>query len=283
VETLMRLVPDSERSAVTAGATRARADTAEWALARLGAPGPKLCANLATTLAAIAPALPAERLALLTRYCLWTFMLDDSLDDPARTMDVVRAAADQLAGGSGPVAATLAELLPLARPYDQAGLLPRIVEAVREDVAGGVEHAVLSRRVASGETPAPTAEDYLDLAARSISYRSVSLLLLLLLDQHDSLLAYFGRVSDALTLGCRAVRLANDLRSAARHRAEGTLDVLALRTRSGDPVTPELATRWLVHHADAHDALLAHIPGCGPALIRSLRISVGMYRTGQLR
>jgi hypothetical protein len=280
MDPLLELVPADERPVVTAAAGEIRAATQAWAASRLGASGPGLCARLAATVAAIAPSLPADRLALLTRYALWTFLLDDSLDDPSRTVaDIQRTSASvgQVLDGSapaGPVAEVLAELLPHIARFDRGGRIPG---AIRDDVAAGATHATLSRRVASGEEAAPCAEDYLALASRSIGYRTVGLLLLLLLGHRTA------AAGEPLTWAGRAVRLANDVRSAARHRAEGTLDVLSLRTRASVPVTRELALRWIAEAVDAHDRLAAVLPGTGPALVRSLRISVGMYGVTQLR
>jgi hypothetical protein len=50
--------------------------------------------TVALTVAAMAPWLATNRLALLLRYCLWTVRLDARLDDPdASLVDVRRAAA----------------------------------------------------------------------------------------------------------------------------------------------------------------------------------------------
>jgi hypothetical protein len=242
---------------------------------------------VALTVAAMAPWLPIDKLALLLRYCLWTVHLDARLDAPladgdagAGLDDVRRAASSVLAAldGTGDGEPELAAILAGLRAHDWAGdLLAGFTEALRDAVSAGVEHAELSRRVAGGQAP-PPAERYLALAARDVNYRSVAVALLLLtaapgVDPFD----------EAIGHACRAVRLANDLRTAGKDRDDGKLNVLALRTRGGSPVSSRDVERWIDQHVDAHSALLVRASGRGlpaqsRALANSLRMAVGLYR-----
>jgi hypothetical protein len=88
------------------------------------------------------------------------------------------------------------------------------------------------------------------------------------------------------------VRLANDLRSAARDRAAGTLNVLDLRTVDGRAVTPRLVAGEIGRRRRAHDGALRRVAdpltdpdlaGAARALTRSLRLALDLYRLTDLR
>ncbi|MGY0232999.1 terpene synthase family protein [Longispora urticae] len=301
---VLSLVPVGERPVVEADAARVAADNREWALARIGVSGPKLCDNLALTVAAIAPGLGVERLELLVRFSLWTFLFDNRMDDPAADVDALRAVEASVGRAlavSGPDRAlhgpdvpvrhdgdvlveTLADLVADLREHDRGGVvLPRLSAALRDDAAGSLAHALLSRRVAAGAEPRPTVPEYLEFASRSINYRSFALALLLLLGGRSA--DTLDRLGPALGAACRAIRLANDLRSVERHRREGTLNALLLADPGGAPVTREAVDARVDEQVRVHDGLVGELAdtGAGAALVNSLRVSVGMYRLGQLR
>ncbi|MEV6522885.1 terpene synthase family protein [Longispora sp. NPDC051575] len=291
---VLRLVPVKERVVVKADAARIAADNREWALARVGVSGPKLCDNLALTVAAIAPGLGVRRLEILVRFSLWTFMFDDRMDDPAADVDALRAVeasvdqalgvGDRAADGGDVLVGTLERLVADLREHDREGVaLPRLFDALRDDAAGSLAHALLSRRVAAGAEPLPTVPEYLEFASRSINYRSFALALLLLLGGRSA--DTLDRLGPALGSACRAIRLANDLRSVERHRREGTLNALLLADPGGAPVTREAVDARVDEQVRLHDGLVGELAdtGAGTALVNSLRISVGMYRLGQLR
>jgi hypothetical protein len=254
---------------------------------------------VALTVAAMAPWLPTDRLALLLRYCLWTVRLDARLDDPDASLDDVRrSAASVLAAldGTGHQEPDLVAILAGLHGHDRSGgRLAGFTDALRDAVAAGVEHAELSQRVADGQT-GPSAERYLDLASRDVNYRSVALALLLLVGPNqagpptaagqpadDGHLDASGHLDEAIGHACRAVRLANDLRTADQDRDDRKLNMLALRTRGGSPVTSQDVERWIDDHVDAHSALLVQASGQGlreqsRALANSLRMAVGLYR-----
>jgi hypothetical protein len=299
MDALLDLVPSAERSTVTANARHLARSNRAWALDRLGAAGPGLCDNLAVTVAAIAPALGPPDLEPLVRLCLWTFLIDDRLDDPgadpARLRAVgarVQAALDAPPAHTGdPVVDTLTEVFaPLAARCPGGALVGRLRDELRAATAAGVVHAVLSRRVARGRAEPPPAEEYLDLAGRHINYRSFAVALLIMLDgavlDGPVLDGAAGRepLDRALEAAGRAVRLANDLRSVERHRREGNLNVLLLRHSDGTPVTRRAVQEEIERYARRHDASAAALGRPhGPALVNSLRVSVGLYRLGQLR
>jgi hypothetical protein len=295
---LLQLVPEPDRIRAGVKAVQVGVDNTTWATERLGASGPKLCKNLAYAGAAIAPRLPRHKLALFNRFTLWTFVIDNMLDDPAAGPDDVRAtgnavrrslAAGSVDGNDNPAVRVLWELIPeLAAQHGEDALTP-FADALDDDIAGSIQHSLLSRSVTAGHEPAPTAEDYLPVAARSINYRAVAhVLLLLVLDDPRSWQAHLGTLNDALTAACRAIRLANDLRSVERHRKEGALNVLLLNTAEGAPAQRHDIEKQIEQHVHDHDSALAELPGgtssaAAAALINSLRVSVGVYRVGQLR
>jgi hypothetical protein len=279
---LLQLVPAAERPAAEAMAKQVAGDNNDWALGLLGGTGTMLCENLAYAVTAIAPALDRERLGVLTRFTLWTFRLDNLLDDPATPVAELVAIEARLAEAlrtreSSPADALAVTLLRLIDALDGD---PALLDSLLDDIAGTVAHATLSRRVAAGECAAPPAEEYLAVASRSINYRSVAVALLLL---EAPWAGDRGRLDEALTVGCRAIRLANDLRSVERHRREGALNVLLLRDRAGEPVTRGAVEDQIDRLIDRHDALLSGGTSSERALVNGLRVSVGVYRVGQLR
>jgi hypothetical protein len=273
MDAVLQLVPEAERAVAASSAEVVAAATAEWAAPLLGAAAPKLARNLAYTIAAIAPALGPDRLGVIARYSAWTFALDDRFDDPAREEAGIRALAADVSGDPllGPA---LAEALAGVDPYASPEAMAVIEAAVADDVAAGAEHALLSRAVFAGSEPAPSLEDYLDLAGRSIGYRTVALLVLAVAECWP---ADQNAVRDALVAGSRAVRLANDLRSAARHRAEGTLDVLLVATQKE-------ARAVMLASVREHNRIAATLPeAAASVLVNCLRVSVGLYQASDLR
>ncbi|MDQ1647347.1 MAG: hypothetical protein QOJ50_3531, partial [Cryptosporangiaceae bacterium] len=252
MDSVLQLVPEAERAAAAASAEGVAAEITEWASPLLGAAAPKLVRNLAYTIAAIAPGLPPDRQAVVARYSAWTFALDDRFDDPGREEAGIRALAEGVAADPvlGP---TLAEALAGVAPYASAEAMALIEATVADDVRAGAEHALLSRAVFAGSEPPPSLADYLDLAARSIGYRTIVLLLLALAECWPADAEQQDTVRDALTAGCLAVRLANDQRSAARHRAEGTLDVLLLATQKE-------ARAMMLASMREHNAIAGRLP-----------------------
>lgn len=289
---VLRLIPEDERPAVERAALRVAGENWEWAAVHIGSTSAGLSDNLAYAVAAIAPSLDTERLRLLHRFTLWTFLLDNLMDDPkadpnqlrAIEADVLRTLDGKPAERDDDLTRTLNELYDVLCGYE-ADAVTRFIHALRDDIAATTDHAVWSRHVASGDTRRPNLDEYLELAAGSINYRSVACALLMLLD--------IGVIDEsiadpALSSAARAVRLANDLRSARRHKKERTLHVLGLRDRDGRAVTSEVVADLIDQHVLTHDELLAALAGpdsvaARAVLVRGLRISVGVYRVGQLR
>jgi hypothetical protein len=250
-----------------------------------------MCRRVCQVVAESAPETPPPRLAIVVRYALWSVILDDRLDGPGPD----RAALSALRGA-------LAEAVTPTRPPPAdrfAGELRKIVDelaahapqgaarfgaAVLDTVDTSITHTLLGQAGAAGTAPAPTVEEYLAVAARTINYHSFGYALLAVAAGRLTG-PELAVVEEALEPGAAAVRLANDLRSLARDRAERTLNVLELRTAAGAALTRAQVADLTDERMRRHDEVLAAL-GPSPAaamLVRSLRRSVGLYRRTDLR
>ena len=255
MDALLALVPPADRVLVRAKARTLAADAPRGnGLYRAGA--------VAVAVAAMAPWLSRDRLAVLHRYCRWTVALDAYLDGAGH-----RAAAGLWTEFAG-IRAELAG-------YDRAGLLRGFEAALDGAVASALALRSLSGQVARGCAPAPSAEEYLDLASEDVNYRSVAIALLLLCGFDGRL----GTVEPALAWACRAVRLANDLATAGKDTQEGRLNVLGLRWRSGRPVVGFDLQREIERCVSVHTRLLGRVPDVvsARALANSLHMAIGLF------
>jgi Terpene synthase family 2, C-terminal metal binding len=291
MEPLSGLVASHERALVRVTAAQLYQDACE--LAWPGPWQPELHRRICFMVAAIAPGLPYQRLSALARYARWSILLDDRLDgadpDPAaldRLQQAVTAVTRAKWTGPDPVLALLARILDELARYDRSGAaVARVGTELRDAVASGVEHALLSRAVIRRRQPPPTAEQYLAMAARTVNYRSFAFALLAAGSDVWTVPAP-PTIDRPLWHAAYAVRLSNDLRSVERDRAEQTLNVLCLHTAAGAGVTPRFVRAQIGHRLRAHDDALAGSvePGqVGAVLTRGLRLSVGLYRLTDLR
>jgi hypothetical protein len=266
----------------------------------------RLVERLAAVVAAVALDLERDRLALLSRYSLWTVLLDDRLDEPDADSDTLYgllARVSAVVSGDGPVLASaepglvragevledlLEDLLAKFRACAEgAATLSRLTDALCDAVRAGIEHASLGREVRLGRARPPSIADYLAMASRDVNYRSFAYGLTLLggerLDR-----AVLCRIDRALVPASRAVRLANDLRTFERDRAARRFNVLMLRGDDGSAVRVGAVQRQIRDQVRRHDRLLGKIPitdakASVAALMNSLRVAVGVYRVADLR
>jgi hypothetical protein len=232
----------------------------------------RLGTRVASVVHDVAPGLDSERLAVLTRYVLWSVRLDDRLDAPGADPAVVRAYAVRVCGlACGDRLAPLAEL----RRFDADGRrYRRLVTALCDAVLAGADVARWCADVRAGTEPPPTVERYLTLADRDVNYRGFAYALAILAGSPVD-----NAVLDAaLVPACRAVRLANDVRSAARDLVAGRLNVLSLCRVDGRPFTEPAVWREVDRCVRRHDTVMAD-----PTLSHSLHAAVAIYRTGDLR
>ncbi len=294
---LLALVSRSDRSGVDALAERLREDVRNWADPAYSGLGERLVRSLCVTVASIAPKLGPEKAGLLVRFSMWCYLVDDRLDRP----DVPALRLDQLGRTiqstlrtqraippDDPVATELAAMLGELRAHaPDRELVARFSEELGDGVLAAVEHAKLSRRIVRSAARRPSAEQYLDVASRHIHYRSFALCLLILCGEKPTPDA-MGLVEEALSSASRAVRLMNDLRTARKDGREGSLNILALRTRAGRRTSVEQIERQVEHHMRVHDVLLDAASALGlrktsaSVLANSLRVAVGVYRITDL-
>jgi hypothetical protein len=283
-------MPPLDAAMVRVDADRLSGDLTRWAAPALGTRlDAVLVSRIAGVVAEIGSELERDRLALLARYSLWSVLLDDRLDAPAADPAVLRAFASRvcrIARGERPaprvgfLGDTLVDLLVRFRSYDHDGALyRRLTAALCDAVRAAVDQA---RRGYE-----PTVAEYLEVGGRDVNYRAFAYALALLAGRPFTDAA-LDRLDAALVPACRAVRLANDVGSAARDRAAGRLNVLALRRDDGSPVTEALVWRAVDELVRRHDHRLAAMATpvlARPlaALSKSLRVAVGTYRSADLR
>jgi hypothetical protein len=280
-------------------ASRIAKDLSRWGV-RLGIDADGRSATgtaerLATVVAAIAPHLDADALGVLARYSLWAIALDDRLDAPEADPAALRALADRVCrivtgdryAGPDAVLSALVDLLHRLRTYGVDGvLLARMGGALCDAVRAAVDHAARCRAIRCGREPVPSLAEYLALGQRDVNYRSFAYGLVLLTGDRLPVDAV-ERIDAALTPASRAVRLANDLRSANRDRADGRLNALRVPDRAGAPPSAAAVRGYVADLVRRHDRILRDAPPVWArtrlALINSLRVSVGLYRVGDLR
>jgi hypothetical protein len=272
------------------------ADVRAWASSVHRHLGSDLYDNLGLTAAAAAPMVRRHHLAVVVRFAAWIYLLDDRLDDAAvgvaevrRVGQSVRAVlASQEARSDDHLEAGLANIVADLGALDRdPAVMARFTEAVRDGVDAAVAHAELSRRVVQGAVDPPSAEDYLDVAARHINYRSLAFALFLVVGQCPSRTG-LEEVDKALLRASRAVRLANDLRTAPKDRSEGSLNLLDLRFRDGRAAQPEDVVAQIRRDIGAHNKALRAV-ACRElvttcrVLTASLRLAIGAYRLADLK
>jgi hypothetical protein len=286
------LVPRLERPAV-----RAKTHRLVHQLAHQPGGGSRLHRRVCLQVTAIAPDLPVDRLALLVRHAMWSYLIDDRLEagdaaTQARLRDGVAAVTTgRLTRPSDPLLAELAGTVAMLSRYDGGGeLLVWFGEVLRDAVAADVTQLRLARAVACGTRPLPTVERYLETAARTVNYQSFAYLLLAV-SAGGLTGPQLACVNAALWQAAYAVRLGNDLRSAGRDSTpETSLNILRLRTAAGAPVTERYVRDEIDRRVRAHDSGLRALTGLGviaepPArvLIRCLSQSISLYLSTDLR
>ncbi len=264
-------------------------DLAQWAKAHGAGVDRRLAQRLADVVTTIAPDLPAAGRRLLTRYSLWTFLLDDELDDvtagpdalaelAARLITLVRTAT-ATSTPAGTLEAMLAEIVIELRSVGPPALLARFDDALCTAISTGVQHTVRAQQLRQGRAGAPTAVEYLAVAGHHINYCSFAYALLILTRATPTAPAA-QRIDKALVAASRAIRIANDLASVDRDRAEGRLNIVLLPP--ADTVDIAALERQVDRYVRLHDRLLRDAAGAG-VLRRSLHTAVAVYRVTDLR
>ncbi|HEU4427090.1 MAG TPA: DeoR family transcriptional regulator [Pilimelia sp.] len=197
---------------------------------------PSVTAACGLVSAVAMPSLAVPELDLLTRWWLWIFGVDDVLDD----MDVpdepvtawVRRFLRDLPTGpdeGDPLRAAFGSVHHDLRGYPLYALLGEGWRTGMTDIVRGM---LLERRW-SGMAAAdqPSYETYLDNATTTISVRPYTLTAAILAGE-PAAVGGLPALDPMIRAAARCFRLANDLRSDARERAEGKLNAVSLLQRA---------------------------------------------------
>lgn len=179
-----------------------------------------------------AVALPGAGLAeldVLTRWWLWIFGVDDVFDDPAVPDERVAAWADRFVADvpadPGDGDRLRAALGSVHRDLARYPLHAPMADRWRAGMAGVVRGMQRERRWSAGGPP--TFEEYLDTAMTTIAVRPYTVTACVLAGE-PAAVAAFDALDPLIDAAARCFRLANDLRSEARERHEGTVNAVTL-------------------------------------------------------
>ena len=184
------------------------------------------------------PALGVDELALLTRWWLWIFGIDDRFDDfglaepelaewTARFEGILRREPRRTDADL-----MLAAFESIRCDLRRYRLFPQLSEPWHCGMADIVRGMLIERRwcgVPAAEDP-PSYEVYLENGIKTISVRPYALTACVVADE-SAAAAEFGRLDAMIYRAARCFRLANDLRSDAREREEGKLNGVSLLQR----------------------------------------------------
>jgi hypothetical protein len=196
---------------------------------------PSVTAACCLVSAVAMPGLAIPELDLLTRWWLWIFGVDDLLDDPGVpdqpvTAWVRRFLRDLPAGpgDSDPLRAALGSIHGDLRRYL---LYPALARRWQAGMAGIVRGMLLERQWSS--TPRnrqPSYHAYLGNATTTIAVRPYTLTAAILAGE-PAAVSGLSALDPMIRAAARCFRLANDLRSDTRERAEGKLNAVSLMQR----------------------------------------------------
>jgi hypothetical protein len=193
---------------------------------------PSVTAACALVSTVAMPGLTVARLGLLTRWWLWIFGVDDVFDDPAVPDERVEEWTGRFLrdpAADDPLLAAFGSIHDDLRRYP---LYPPLSRRWRDGMAEIVRGMSRERRWSRARTPAdqPSYATYLDNATTTIAVRPYTVTAAILADEPPAA-DLFAALDPVISTAARCFRLANDLRSAARERAEGTLNAVSLLHR----------------------------------------------------
>lgn len=205
------------------------------------------------------PFLAPPELALLTRFWLWIFGVDDRFDDltvpdaevatwSVRWAEGLAAEPGEAEPWAAEPGAELDLLLPafgsLRRDLGRYRLYRPLADAWRDGMHDIVTGMLTERRWHGALTPAelPSYQAYLENGIRTISMRPYTVTACVLADEPRAAAA-LDTLTPVIYAAARCFRLANDLRSDAREREEGKLNGVWLLQRmlAADGVDDALA------------------------------------------
>jgi hypothetical protein len=231
-------LPAAERHSVLDRTAAVTAASERWLRDYPVVRRPSVTAAVALAATVGMPSLDDRGLTLLTRWWLWIFGIDDRFDDPAvpdaelvewsdRFVDCVGGAPerdepDLLLAALGSIR------LDLARYPLSPRLGPAWRRAMSEVVAGMLVERRWHAGLAHGDLPGY--DGYLANALRTISVRPYAMTACVLAGERAAAVD-FDRLDPMIEAAARCFRLANDIRSDERERAEGKPNAVWLLQR----------------------------------------------------
>jgi hypothetical protein len=228
------------------------------------------------------PALAVPELALLTRWWLWIFGIDDRFDDYARSDDELTEWALRFTNSLRYTEITegdplIAAFCSICRDIAQYPLYPPLHASWRRGMRDIVHGMLVERQwhTALSGSEFPRYETYLANGMRTISMRPYTVTACILADD-PAAAADFASLAPMISASARCFRLANDLRSDARERAEGKLNAVSLLqhdligTGMSEAAAVEMAQARLRAACTADLARLARLRSSVPPTLRTL-------------
>jgi hypothetical protein len=185
------------------------------------------------------PGLAVPELTLMTCWWLWIFGVDDRFDDLATpeadlaewSRRFARVARQEPADDADDL--LLAAFGAIRRDLARYLLYPVLAATWRKGMVDVVAGMLTERRWAGAATAGepPDYEEYLANGIRTIAVRPYTVTACIVAGE-PAAAAGFARLDPAIHTAARCFRLANDLRSEAREREEGTLNAVSLLHRA---------------------------------------------------
>jgi hypothetical protein len=250
---LLATVPVAERGRLLDVAREVTACCDAWLAEHPIVRRPSVTAACALVSTVAMPNLAVAELGLLTRWWLWIFGVDDVFDDGAVpdewVDDWTRRFVRDLPADDDPLLAAFGSIHDDLRRYP---LYPPLARRWRAGMAEIVRGMLRERRWSGARTPAeqPSYAAYLDNAMTTIAVRPYTVTAAILAGE-PAAAERFDALDPVIRTAARCFRLANDLRSAAREREEGTLNAVSLLQRGfaargfGDEAAEQAARRQL--------------------------------------
>jgi hypothetical protein len=230
---LLAFVPVAERGRLLDVARQVTACCDGWLAEYPIVRRPSVTAACALVSTVAMPNLAVAELGLLTRWWLWIFGVDDVFDDGAvpdeRVDDWSSRFVCELFADDDPLLAAFGSIHDDLRRYP---LYPPLAQRWRAGMAEIVRGMLRERRWSRARTPAeqPSYTTYLDNAITTIAVRPYTITAAILAGE-PAAADRFDALDPVILTAARCFRLANDLRSAAREREEGTVNAVSLLQR----------------------------------------------------
>lgn len=238
-------LPEADRLALPGRAARLGLAMEEWA-ARFPCARAVRARPLALSVAAAAPFVPESALLDTARLSLWVFALDDLFDEGGLDRAALRRRAARYKGvvsglrgrpgRDAGMAAMLAEVLAGLAAYP---LFLSLRATLQDAIRGTIDAMLLEdrwRRDVRRRGPAawPSVAAYLAAGRWSIG-GPPHIWAAVLTAGEPGVAAHMGHLGAMEERASRCIRLANDLRSADKERAEGTPNVLSMLAPGASP------------------------------------------------